>query len=29
MAIKGMHHCTILTDDVEATRDFYCVLLDL
>ncbi len=29
MAIKGMNHFTILTDDVEATRDFYCGLLDL
>ena len=29
MAIEGMNHFTILTDDVEATRDFYCVLLDL
>ena len=29
MAIEGMNHFTILTDDIEATRDFYCVLLDL
>ena len=29
MAIHGMNHFTILTDDVEATREFYCDLLDL
>ena len=29
MAIQGMNHFTILTDDVEATRAFYCDLLDL
>ncbi len=29
MAIQGMNHFTILTDDVAATRDFYCELLDL
>ncbi|MBL8381512.1 MAG: VOC family protein [Burkholderiales bacterium] len=29
MAIRGMNHFTILTDDVEATREFYCSLLDL
>jgi catechol 2,3-dioxygenase-like lactoylglutathione lyase family enzyme len=29
MAIQGMNHFTILTDDVEATREFYCNLLDL
>ena len=29
MAITGMNHFTILTDDVEATREFYCTLLDL
>ena len=29
MAIQGMNHFTILTDDVEATRRFYCELLDL
>lgn len=29
MAIQGMNHFTILTDDVEATRQFYCELLDL
>ena len=29
MAIQGMNHFTILTDDVALTRDFYCELLDL
>ena len=29
MAIKSMNHFTILTDDVDATREFYCNLLDL
>jgi len=29
MAIHAMNHFTILTDDVEATREFYCDLLDL
>ena len=29
MAIQGMNHFTILTDNVEATREFYCNLLDL
>ena len=29
MAIVGMNHFTILTDDLEQTRDFYCRLLDL
>ena len=29
MAIQGMNHFTILTDNLEATRDFYCRLLDL
>jgi catechol 2,3-dioxygenase-like lactoylglutathione lyase family enzyme len=29
MAIQGMNHFTILTDNLEATHDFYCVLLDL
>jgi catechol 2,3-dioxygenase-like lactoylglutathione lyase family enzyme len=29
MAILGMNHFTILTDNMEATRDFYCKLLDL
>lgn len=29
MAIQGMNHFTILTDDVAVTRDFYCELLDL
>ena len=29
MAIVGMNHFTILTDNMEATRDFYCKLLDL
>ncbi len=29
MAIQGMNHFTILTDDVEVTREFYCTLLDL
>lgn len=29
MAIQGINHFTILTDDVAATRDFYCELLDL
>lgn len=28
MAIAGMNHFTILTDDVEATRAFYCDFLD-
>lgn len=28
MAVQGMNHFTILTDDVEATRAFYCELLD-
>ena len=27
MAIQGMNHFTILTDNVEATRTFYCDLL--
>ncbi len=29
MAIQGINHFTILTDNVEATRTFYCDLLDL
>lgn len=29
MAIQGMNHFTILTDNVDATREFYCNLLDL
>ena len=29
MAIKSMNHFTIRTDDVDATREFYCNLLDL
>ena len=29
MAIVGMNHFTILTDNLEQTRDFYCRLLDL
>jgi len=29
MAIVGMNHFTILTDNMEATRNFYCELLDL
>lgn len=29
MAIHGMNHFTILTDNMEATRDFYCKMLDL
>lgn len=29
MPITGMNHFTILTDDVEATREFYCDFLDL
>lgn len=29
MAIQGMNHFTILTDNMEATRDFYCRMLDL
>jgi catechol 2,3-dioxygenase-like lactoylglutathione lyase family enzyme len=29
MAIEGMNHFTILTDNMEKTRDFYCRLLDL
>ena len=29
MAIQGMNHFTILTDDVEVTREFYRTLLDL
>ena len=29
MAIQGMNHFTILTDNMEGTRDFYCKLLDL
>ena len=29
MPIQGMNHFTILTDDVEATRDVYCAMLDL
>ena len=28
MAVQGMNHFTILTDNVEATRAFYCELLD-
>jgi catechol 2,3-dioxygenase-like lactoylglutathione lyase family enzyme len=28
MAVQGMNHFTILTDNVEATRAFYCDLLD-
>ncbi len=28
MGVKGMNHFTILTDDVEATRAFYCDFLD-
>ena len=29
MAIEGMNHFTILTDTMEATRNFYCTMLDL
>ncbi|MDB5804734.1 MAG: Glyoxalase/bleomycin resistance protein/dioxygenase [Betaproteobacteria bacterium] len=29
MAIHGMNHFTILTDNMEGTRDFYCKMLDL
>ncbi|MCP5150297.1 MAG: VOC family protein [Ectothiorhodospiraceae bacterium] len=29
MAIEGMNHFTVLTDDLEATRDFYIGLLGL
>jgi catechol 2,3-dioxygenase-like lactoylglutathione lyase family enzyme len=29
MAIRGLNHFTILTDDVKATRAFYCTVLDL
>ena len=29
MAILGMNHFTILTDNLEATQNFYCELLDL
>lgn len=29
MAIQGMNHFTILTDNVESTRAFYCEFLDL
>lgn len=29
MPIQGMNHFTILTDNVEATRAFYCDFLDL
>ncbi len=28
MGVKGMNHFTILTDNVEATRAFYCDFLD-
>jgi catechol 2,3-dioxygenase-like lactoylglutathione lyase family enzyme len=28
MGVQGMNHFTILTDDVEATRSFYCDFLD-
>ncbi len=28
MGVQGMNHFTILTDDVEATRSFYCEFLD-
>lgn len=28
MGVQGMNHFTILTDDVEATRAFYCEFLD-
>jgi catechol 2,3-dioxygenase-like lactoylglutathione lyase family enzyme len=29
MAIQGMNHFTVLSDDLEATREFYCDLLGL
>jgi catechol 2,3-dioxygenase-like lactoylglutathione lyase family enzyme len=29
MAIEGMNHFNVLTDDVEATRHFYCDVLGL
>ena len=29
MAITGMNHFNVLTDDVEATRHFYCDILGL
>src|SRR3954469_3133576 len=29
MAIEGMNHFNVLTDDVEATRRFYCDVLGL
>lgn len=28
MPVQGMNHFTILTDNVEATREFYCDFLD-
>jgi catechol 2,3-dioxygenase-like lactoylglutathione lyase family enzyme len=28
MGVQGMNHFTILTDDVDATRSFYCDFLD-
>ena len=29
MAIEGMNHCNVLTDDVEATRRFYVGIIGL
>ena len=29
MAIEGMNHFNVLTDDIEATRRFYCGVLGL
>ncbi len=29
MAINALHHVTVQTDDLEATRDFYCEILGL
>ena len=29
MPIEGMNHFNVLTDDVEATRHFYCDILGL
>ena len=29
MSIQGMNHCTVLTDNLDATLEFYCGLLNL
>ena len=27
MSVQGMNHCTVMSDDLEETKKFYCDLL--